>query len=143
MNTHSVSNQQTPSKALHIILWIAQVLLAGMFIMSGFMKVSQPIDQLSQMLPWASQVPVALVRFIGISELLGGLGLVLPSLLRIKPRLTVLAAIGLATVMVFAALFHASRGEFSAIGMNLILAAIALFIAWGRSKKAPIQPKVA
>ncbi len=143
MNTHSVSTQQTPSKALHIILWIAQVLLAVMFIMSGFMKVSQPIEELSKMLPWASQVPAALVRFIGVSEVLGGLGLVLPSLLRIKPRLTVLAAIGLAAVMVFAALFHASRGEFSAIGMNLILAAIALFIAWGRSKKAPIQPKVA
>ncbi|HEX8532353.1 MAG TPA: DoxX family protein [Cytophagales bacterium] len=141
MNTHSVPSQQTPSKALHITLWIAQVLLAAMFLMSGFMKVSQPIDQLSQMLPWASQVPVALVRFIGVSELLGGLGLVLPSLVRIRPRLTVLAAIGLAAVMVFAALFHITRGEYSAIGMNLILAAIALFIAWGRTKKAPIQPK--
>ncbi len=141
MTTYSITTQQAPSKALQIILWIAQVLLAAMFLMAGISKTFQPIDQLSQMLPWASQVPVGLVRFIGVSELLGGLGLVLPALLRIKPRLTVLAAIGLATVMVFAALFHASRGEFSAIGMNLILALIALFIAWGRAKKAPIQPK--
>jgi uncharacterized membrane protein YphA (DoxX/SURF4 family) len=87
MTTHSVSNQQTPSKALHIILWIARVLLAVMFLMAGFSKATQPIDQLSQMLPWAGQVPVALVRFIGVSEVLGGLGLVLPALLRIKPRL--------------------------------------------------------
>jgi uncharacterized membrane protein YphA (DoxX/SURF4 family) len=142
MTTYSISTQQAPSKALHVTLWIAQVLLAAMFIMSGFMKVSQPIDELSKMLPWASQVPVALVRFIGVSEVLGGLGLVLPALLRIQPRLTVLAAIGLSAVMVFAALFHASRGEFSAIGMNLILAAIALFIAWGRSKKALILARV-
>ena len=142
MATHNLTTPQNSSKALHITLWIAQVLLAGMFLMSGFMKVSQPIDQLSQMLPWASQVPSGLVRFIGISELLGGLGLILPALLRIKPQLTALAAVGLATVMLFALLFHISRGEFSAIGMNLVIALIALFIAWGRTKKAPIQPKV-
>ncbi len=141
MTTHSITNQKSSSKALHITLWIAQVLLAGMFIMSGFMKISQPIEQLSQMLPWASQIPSGLVRFIGISEVLGGLGLILPALLRIKPQLTPLAALGLATVMLFAAIFHASRGEFSAIGMNVILSLIALFIAWGRSKKAPIGPK--
>ena len=141
MSTHSITNQPAPSKALNIILWIAQVLLAGMFLMSGFMKVAQPIEELAKMLPWASQVPEGLVRFIGISEVLGGLGLILPSLLRIKPALTVWAALGLATVMIFAAIFHASRGEFSAIGMNVILSLIALFIAWGRSKKAPIQAK--
>ena len=141
MTTHSITNQKSSSKALHITLWIAQVLLAGMFIMSGFMKISQPIEQLSQMLPWASQIPSGLVRFIGISEVLGGLGLILPALLRIKPQLTPLAALGLATVMLFAAIFHASRGEFSSIGMNVILSLVALFIAWGRSKKAPIQPK--
>ncbi len=141
MATHNVTAPQNRSKALHITLWIAQVLLAGMFIMSGFMKISQPIDQLSQMLPWASQVPSGLVRFIGISEVLGGIGLILPSLLRIKPVLTVWAAVGLATVMLFAAIFHATRGEFSAIGTNVILSLVALFIAWGRSKKAPISPK--
>ena len=141
MTTNSITNQPAPSKALNIILWIAQVLLAGMFLMSGFMKVAQPIEELAKMLPWASQVPEGLVRFIGISEVLGGLGLILPALLRIKPQLTAWAAIGLALVMLFAAGFHGSRGENSAIGMNVILALIALFIAWGRVKKAPIQLK--
>ncbi len=112
MKSHILANQKSPSKGLYIALWIAQVLLAGMFIMSGFMKVSQPIDQLSGMLPWANQVPSGLVRFIGISEVLGGLGLILPSLLRIKPVLTVWAALGLVAVMIFAAIFHATRGEF-------------------------------
>ena len=141
MTTNSITNQKSPSKALNITLWIAQVLLAGMFIMSGFMKVAQPIEELAKMLPWASQVPAGLVRFIGLSELLGGLGLILPALLRIKPVLTAWAAVGLATVMLFASIFHASRGEYSAIGMNVVLALIALFIAWGRFKKEPITSR--
>ena len=133
--------QQQRSKALHITLWIAQVLLAGMFLMSGLMKVSQPIDQLSKMLPWATQVPEVLVRFIGAAEVLGALGLILPSLLRIQPKLTPIAAIGLGLVMLFAIAFHVSRGETAVIGMNFVLVALAAFIAWGRLKKAPIAAK--
>ena len=105
------------------------------------MKLAQPIDQLSQMLPWASQVQEALVRFIGLSEVLGGVGLILPSLLRIKPQLTAWAAIGIAVIMLFATFFHISRGETGAIGMNIFLALLAAFVAWGRFKKAPITPK--
>lgn len=141
MTTHSLTPARNSAKALNITLWVAQVLLAGMFIMAGFSKTSQPIAQLSQMMPWTGQVPVNLVRFIGVSELLGGLGLILPALLRIKPILTAWAALGLATVMLLAAIFHASRGEYAAIGMNLILALTALFIAWGRFRKAPILSK--
>jgi len=126
---------------MHIILWITQVILAIMFIMAGMMKASQTVEVLAEALPWVTSVPIALVKFIGISEILGGLGLILPSLFRIKPFLSVWAAIGLAIVMVLAAGFHASRGEFSAIGMNVILFAIAAFIAWERNKKAPILAK--
>src|SRR5215218_5810365 len=95
-----------PSQALHIALWIVQVILAAMFLMAGFMKATQPIEQLSAMVPWARQVPLALVRFIGISEFLGAVGLVLPSLLRIKPQLTPWAATGIAAIMVLALIFH-------------------------------------
>lgn len=129
------------NKKLSIVLWIGQGLMAAMFLMAGSMKLTSPIEALAESLPWVTTVPAALVRFIGLSELLGGIGLLLPSILRIKPQLTVWAAKGLAAVMVFAAIFHGSRGEFSAIGMNAVLLAIVLFIAWGRSKKAPIQAK--
>lgn len=132
---------QKYNKAIHISLWIAQVLLAVMFIMAGLMKATQPIEALAESLPWVSSTSLGLVRFIGVSELLGGIGLILPALLRIKPFLTVWAAIGLAVVMVLAAIFHASRGEFSGIGVNLVFMAIALFVAWGRSKKVPILAK--
>ena len=130
-----------PSKALHVALWIVQVLLAAMFLMAGFMKISQPITQLATSLPWVSQVPEALVRFIGAAEVLGGLGLLLPSLLRIQPRLTVLAAVGLVLVMVLAAGFHLTRGEGGMVGPNLVIALLAAFVAWGRSNKAPIAAK--
>ena len=137
-----MKTQQKQSKAWNITLWILQFLLAAMFLMAGFMKLSQPIDELSKSLPWAAQVPEGLVRFIGAAEVLGALGLILPALLRIKPILTPIAALGIATVMLFAIFFHGSRGENSAIGMNVVLIIIAALIAWGRFKKAPIAPKV-
>jgi len=132
---------QTSSKGMNIGLWVVQVLLGAMFLMAGAMKTAQPIEALVESLPWVTTVPAALVKFIGISEVLGGLGLLLPSLLRIKPSLTVMAAYGLILVMILAALFHGSRGEFSAIGMNVVLIAMAYFVAWGRSKKVPILAK--
>lgn len=135
-----MTNQKS-NKAINIVLWIAQGLLAVMFIMAGLMKATQPVEALTDALPWVANTPLALVKFIGISELLGGLGLIIPSIFRWKPNLTVLAALGLALVMVLASGFHAARGEFSSIGMNVILLGLALFIAWGRSKKAPILAK--
>ncbi len=134
-------SDQKNNKAINIALWIAQVLLGLMFIMAGSMKVFQPVEVLVESLPWATSVPLLLVKFSGVSELLGGLGLLLPSLLRIKPFLTTWAAIGLAAVMILAAIFHATRGEFSDIIINIILLSLALFIAWGRSKKAVILSK--
>jgi len=135
------TTEQTPSKGLNITLWVAQGLLAAMFLMAGANKFFQSIEELAKMLPWVTDMPMGLVKFIGISELLGGLGLLLPSILRIKPTLTPLAALGLSIVMLLASIFHISRGEFSAIGMNIVLLAIALFIAWGRTKKVPIHAK--
>lgn len=133
--------QKKNNKAMHITLWIAQGLLAAMFIMAGFMKALQPVDALLESLPWVASTPLGLVRFIGVSELLGGIGLLLPAILRIKPFLTIWAALGIGAIMLLAAIFHGSRGEFEAIGFNVFMLAIALFIVWGRSKKAPIAAK--
>ncbi len=133
--------EQKKNKAIHIVLWIAQGLVAAMFIMAGFMKATQPIEALAESLPWVTSTPLGLVKFIGISELLGGVGLLLPAILRIKPFLTIWAALGIGVIMILAAIFHGSRGEFEAIGFNVFMLAIVLFIAWGRSKKAPIREK--
>jgi putative oxidoreductase len=129
------------SKALNISLWVAQVLLALMFIMAGAMKSTQPVEELAKAMSWVNDYSAGMVRFIGVSELLGGIGLLLPAILRIKPILTPLAALGLFIVMVLAFGYHVSKGEYVLLPTNLVLGAIALFIAWGRYKKVPIHPK--
>lgn len=129
------------SKKINIALWIVQSLLAAIFVMAGANKLFQPIPELAKMLPWVTSVPLAMVKFIGLSELLGGMGMLLPSLLRIKPVLTAYAALGIALVMIFATIFHISRGEVSVIGINFVFMAMATFVAWGRMKKVLITPK--
>jgi uncharacterized membrane protein YphA (DoxX/SURF4 family) len=135
--------QQQPSKAVNILLWTAQILLGLLFTLAGAMKATQPLDQLAQMMAWVPSFPPALVRFVGISDFLGGIGLILPAALRIRPQLTSWAAIGLSVIMVLAAILHASQGEYAVIGVNAVFLLILLFIAWGRMNMAPIQPKTA
>lgn len=131
---------QKTNKGLNIALWVAQAFVALMLLWGGYAKLGTPLEELSQMMPWAAENP-SLLTFTGILDLLGGLGLLLPAILRIKPQLTVYAAYGTAALMVAAAIFHISRGEYESVGMNVVILLIALFIAWGRSKKAPILPK--
>lgn len=109
--------------------------------MSGFMKLGTPIADLSNSLPWTADVSVGFVRFIGFVDLAGGIGILLPALTRIQPRLTILAAFGLVALQVLAFGFHASRGEFSMLPMNVILIALAVLVVWGRTKKAPITAR--
>jgi putative oxidoreductase len=125
---------------VNILLWLVQILLAAAFGMAGVMKATQPVDVLAANgIAWAPQVPLVLVRFIGISEFLGAVGLILPALTKIKPFLTPLAALGLLTIMILAMGFHVSRGEAGALPFNIVLGGLAAFVAWGRTSKAPIR----
>lgn len=133
-----MTNTPTPSKAWNISLWILQVLLAATLIWAAIMKLGKTPQELAAMWPWAGEVSPALVKLTGIIDLLGGLGLILPSLLRIKPVLTPVAALGLVALMICACVFHIMRGEASQIGFNVAVAGIAGFIAWGRLRKAPL-----
>lgn len=117
---------------MNIALWIVQILLAVAFGFFGFPKVTQPIDALLPMLPWVADVPTLLVRLIGVAELAAALGLVLPGLTKIQPKLTAWAAAGLALLMICAAIFHATRGEFGNIGFNAVLLVLVGFVIWGR-----------
>jgi putative oxidoreductase len=128
------------SKVWNISLWVAQILLAGMFLMVGIMKTFTPIEELAKMVPLAAEVP-ALIRFIGVSELAGAIGLILPAALRIRPQLTTIAAGALALVMVLAMIFHISKGEYAAIGTPMVLGILAAFIVFGRLNKAPISAR--
>ena len=104
-----------PSRALHVSLWLVQLLLAAAFFLVGYTHALAPIEVAVARAPWVASLPVALIRFIGVAELAGALGLLLPAATRIQPRLTPLAAAGLATMMVLAIPFHLVRGETNAI----------------------------
>jgi putative oxidoreductase len=136
----SVSLSQThvrPSRALNVSLWIAQILLAGVFSTAGFMKVATPIAVLAQKMAWVSGEPW-LVRFIGICELAGAVGLILPAAFKVLPKLTAYAATGLAAIMALAVPFHIYRGEVKVIGLPVLLGVMGAFVAWGRFRGAPI-----
>jgi len=130
-----------PGRALRIGLWIAQILVAFAFIGAGFVKLTTPIPQLAAMMPWAGQYSESFVRFIALVDLAGGIGILLPALTRILPRLTVLAALGCSVLQVFALIFHLSRGEAEVTPLNVVLLALSLFVLWGRNSKAPITPR--
>ena len=130
-----------PSRGLHIGLWVAQGLLAAAFLMSGAGKVFTPMEQLQAQMPWFQGALGGAARFIGVMEVLGALGLILPAATRIMPKLSAVAASGLMTIMVLASITHLSRGEYPMIVANLVLGGLAAFIAWGRFKKAPIAAR--
>lgn len=118
--------------SLDFWLWAIAGLLAALYVMIGVMKTTRPIPALAGMMKWPGDYP-RLVRFVGASELAGALGLVLPLATGILAFLTPVAAICLALVQVLAIGFHAVRGETKqTLGMNLVLLALAAFVAWGR-----------
>jgi uncharacterized membrane protein YphA (DoxX/SURF4 family) len=113
---------------MNIALWIVQGILGLAFIMIGSMKAFQ-YEKAKAGMPWASK---GLIIFIGLSEILGGLGLILPFAARIVPTLTPFAAIALGVIMVLAIGYHAKKKENKAIGMTIIFLVLLIYVAIGR-----------
>jgi uncharacterized membrane protein len=136
MRTGSMTlSPAVPSRTLHVALWVVQLLLAAVFVLVGWTHALAPIEVAIARAPWVADLPAALVRFIGIAELAGAAGLVLPAATRIRPRLTALAAAGLATMMVLAIPFHLVRGEAKEVTINVVLGSLAAVVAWGRARQ--------
>jgi hypothetical protein len=131
----------TSPKGLNITLWIVQGLLAVTFVGTGLWKLTTPIPTLASNMPWMGQVSPAFLQATAVLDILGGLGVLLPSLTRVKPRLAVLGALGCVGLMAGAIIFHIQRGEASNTPFNFFLATLAAFVAWGRLRKAPIAPR--
>jgi uncharacterized membrane protein YphA (DoxX/SURF4 family) len=117
---------------MNVFLWIVQAVLAAMFAMSGLQKEIQPKAKLVGQYPWAQDVSAATVWFIGVTELLGAIGLILPAATGIATVLTPVAATGLAVLMALAAATHIRRKEPSGVAVNAVLFAFAALVAWGR-----------
>jgi uncharacterized membrane protein YphA (DoxX/SURF4 family) len=132
---------ETASRTVRVCLWVVQILLFLVFTGTGLWKLFTPIPQLASMIPWAGEVPAPFLHATGVLDLLGGIGILLPAVTRIAPALTVLAALGCAALQVGAIVFHLSRGESADTPFNVLLAALALFVAWGRRSKAPIAAR--
>ncbi|SDJ91793.1 DoxX-like family protein [Catalinimonas alkaloidigena] len=111
-------------------LWAAQGWLAALFLIAGAIKTFQPKEKMPAQMSWVHDYSAGMVKFVGIAELLGGIGLVVPWLTGIAPLLTPLAAVGLAVIMVLAIAYHLRKQE--KIVMNLVLLALCLFVAYGR-----------
>ncbi len=122
---------------MHTVLWILQVVLAAVFAMAGVIHFLPP-EGLPETMSGMADLPAGVRYFTGTVEILAVLGLILPGLTRIQTRLTPLAAAGLILVMVGAIVWHGQREEFANIVMNVILAALAGLVAYGRWRLRPL-----
>lgn len=129
------------NSTLNIWLWIAQCLLAVFFLLAGSMHAFMPIEQAAKIAAWIASAPVALVRFIGVAELAGAIGVVLPAATRVKPWLTPLAAAGLVIIMLLAMPVHVARDEVTMLGRNIAALSIAAFVVWGRASRVRIAAR--
>ena len=116
---------------MNTTLWIVQIMLGSMMLLLGIMKTIMPVDKLSK-LSWTTRSSKAKVRLVGLSELLIGMGLILPQLTGILPALTCAAAISLSVIMILATSEHLKHGEKNEIWKNIIICLLALFVAVGR-----------
>jgi uncharacterized membrane protein YphA (DoxX/SURF4 family) len=119
---------------MHYALWIVQALLALLFLVAGVTKLVMPVEEMTKEI----YMPGAFLRFIAVAAILGALGLVLPSLLRIRPGLTPLAAAGMVIIMIGATVVSVQVGGVVMALMPLVVGILAAFVAYGRWKVAPI-----
>jgi hypothetical protein len=119
-------------------LWVLQGLLAALFLFAGAVKLVLPLEALAG--PIA--LPGLFMRFIGVAEVAGALGLVLPSLLRIQPRLTPVSALGLVIIMIGATVLTGMTGPVATALVPGVVGVLAGFVAYGRLQAAPIAPRV-
>jgi uncharacterized membrane protein YphA (DoxX/SURF4 family) len=120
-------------------LWVLQVILALAFLAAGANHAFR-YDQMKSRprMGWVGAVSRPMMTFIGICEMLGGIGLILPALTGILPWLTPLAGLGLAAIMLLAGVFHAARREYPAIIFNTVMLVLAAFVAYGRFVVVPL-----
>jgi len=114
-------------------LWILQGILAALFLFAGVTKLVLPLDKMTGPVP----LPGTFLRFIGVCEVLGAIGLILPAWLRIRPGLTPLAAAGLVIIMIGATTVTFAGGQVLGAMLPLLVGLLAAFVAYGRWRLAP------
>jgi uncharacterized membrane protein YphA (DoxX/SURF4 family) len=120
------------AKRLNIALLIVQGSLMLTFVGGGIWKLVTPVQELAMMIPWAGQVPTRFLYATAIFDIFGGVGVLLPYILRVPRCLAVAAALGCAALQASAIIFHCWRGEAVNTPFNFLVLALSLFVAWGR-----------
>ncbi len=123
---------------MNLVLWILQALLALVFLAHGLMFLMPPPEIAAQM---NANLPRWFTLFLGVAEVAAGIGLVVPGVTRIKPVLVPAAALGVVIVLVAATIYHVMRNEMSSAVITTVLLAMAIVVAHGRLRLAPIRPK--
>jgi uncharacterized membrane protein YphA (DoxX/SURF4 family) len=118
---------------MNVFLWVLAGLLAAVFLVAGALKLARTKPQLASAgQGWVEQFPPGTIKLIGVLEVAGAAGLILPAALNIAPILTPIAAVGLILVMAGAVVTHARRHEIPNVATNIVLAVLAAVVAWGR-----------
>ena len=125
---------------MNILLWVLQVCLAAAFLAHGLLFLSPPAEMVEQM---NASLPRWFQLFLGVAEVLAAIGLTLPGITRVYPKLVVWAAVGVMVVLVSATVFHLVRGEISSAVITTVLLAVATFVAYMRFRVVPIRPRAA
>lgn len=118
---------------MNVALWIMQALLAALFLFAGVMKLVLPIEEMTKQMA----MPGLFLRFIGVCEVLGAIGLIVPWLLRIRPGLTPLAAAGLVIIMIGATVVTLLIGDIAMALVPLVVGILCIFVAYGRWRLTP------
>lgn len=125
---------------VNIITWLLQIILGVYFVAIGVAHFTVP-DGLPEQMAWMYDLSTTMHAVSGTAEILGGLGLILPGITRVKPRLVPLAASGLVIVMAGAAVWHVTRGEFDNVASNVVLALLLVLVAYIRFRVRPINER--
>jgi len=133
MSNTTRGNLKVSSRKAGVVLWIVQGVLAALFLFAGGMKLVVPIE----MLKGPVELPGLFLRFIGVCEVLGAIGLILPGLLRIRQHLTSLAAVGLVAIMTGATVITLEGGTVAPALVPLVVGALLTFVAFRRRQPAP------
>jgi uncharacterized membrane protein YphA (DoxX/SURF4 family) len=122
---------------MRVALWIVQGLLALLFLFAGVAKLIMTVEEMTKDIP----LPGAFLRFIAVVEILGAIGLILPGLLHVKPGLTPLAAAGLTIIMIGATVITLTTGAVAIALFPLVVGILAVFVAYGRWRLAPLEAR--
>ena len=124
-------------KGISVTLWVIQILLALLFLFSGSMKFILPIEVMTKQVA----LPGAFIHFIGLAEVLGAIGLILPGALRIRTGLTPLAASGLTVIVIGATVLMFENGGVAKAAFPFVTAVLSAFVAYGRWRLAPLRER--